>query len=136
MWKEQTKYIVSWRFPNSLLKYRCYIQAAIMFQWFFLQSTQWAGLYYFRIYTMWCDTNLSVSNVKTNLILGFQDTETWNNSTWFFLDHPWKFYFFFNWNLEFPHALTSIPLEIWVLHWVSKISVGNMKLFSFTQEHQ
>ena len=34
------------------------------------------------------------------------------NSTWIFLDHPWKFYFFFNWPLEFPHALFSIHLEI------------------------
>ena len=30
------------------------MQAVILFQWFFLQPTQWASLYYFRkIYTMW-----------------------------------------------------------------------------------
>ena len=34
------------------------------------------------------------------------------NSTWVFLDHPWKFYLFFNWPLEFTHALFSIHLEI------------------------
>ena len=34
------------------------------------------------------------------------------NSRWFFLDHPWKFHFFFNWPLEFSDALCSIPLEI------------------------
>ena len=32
--------------------------------------------------------------------------------TWFVLVHPWKFHFFFNWPLEFPHVLSSIPLEI------------------------
>ena len=25
---------------------------------------------------------------------------------------PWKFYFFFNWHLEFPHTFSSLPLEI------------------------
>ena len=41
-------------FPDSPLWYGHYIQAVIMFQWFFLQPTQWASLYYFRrIYTMW-----------------------------------------------------------------------------------
>ena len=30
------------------------MQAVIVFQWFFLQSTQWVSLYYFRkMYTMW-----------------------------------------------------------------------------------
>ena len=29
-----------------------------------------------------------------------------------FLEQPWKFHFFFNWLLELPHALSSIPLEI------------------------
>ena len=27
------------------------------------------------------------------------------------LEHPWNFHFFFNWPLEFPHALSSILLE-------------------------
>ena len=39
-------------------------------------------------------------------------TETHGNSTWIFLEHPWKFHFLFNWPLEFPHALSSIPLKI------------------------
>ena len=26
-----------------------------------------------------------------------------------FLEQPWKFHFFFNWLLELPHALSSIP---------------------------
>ena len=30
----------------------------------------------------------------------------------YLLEHPWKFHFFFNWPLEFPHFLSSIPLEI------------------------
>ena len=29
-----------------------------------------------------------------------------------FLEQPWKFHFFFNWLLELPHTLSSIPLEI------------------------
>ena len=37
-------------------------------------------------------------------------TKTHGNSTCF-LDHPWKFYFF-NQHLEFPHAISTIPLEI------------------------
>ena len=41
-------------FPNSLLRYWCYIQVVIVYQWFFLQPTQQASLYYFKkIYTMW-----------------------------------------------------------------------------------
>ena len=38
--------------------------------------------------------------------------KTHRNSTWVFLEHPWKFQFFFNWPLEFPHVLSSTPLEI------------------------
>ena len=34
-------------------------------------------------------------------------TTTRGNSTLVFLEHPWKFYFYFNWLLEFPHALSS-----------------------------
>ena len=34
--------------------------------------------------------------------------KTYGNSTWFLLDHPWKFHFFLNWPLEFLHALSSI----------------------------
>ena len=34
------------------------------------------------------------------------------NSTLFFLDHPRKFHFVFNWPLEIPHAISLIPLEI------------------------
>ena len=33
-------------------------------------------------------------------------------ATWFFLEKPWKFHFSFNWSLEYPHALSSSPLEI------------------------
>ena len=38
------------------------------------------------------------------------------NSTLVFLWQPWKFHFFFNWPLELPHALSSIPLEILCPH--------------------
>ena len=31
---------------------------------------------------------------------------------WFFLDHLWKFYFFFAWVLEFLLVLSSVPLKI------------------------
>ena len=31
---------------------------------------------------------------------------------YFFLDHAWKFHFFFYWLLEFPDSIFSIPLEI------------------------
>ena len=30
----------------------------------------------------------------------------------FFLEHPWKFCYFFHWPLEFPHFLSSVPLGI------------------------
>ena len=39
-------------------------------------------------------------------------TKTHCNFTWVFLEHRWKFYFFFNWFLKFSHAHSSIPLEI------------------------
>ena len=38
------------------------------------------------------------------------------NSTLFFLGHPRKFHFVFNWPLEIPHTLSLIPLEIPYLH--------------------
>ena len=38
-------------------------------------------------------------------------TKATGDFTWFFLDYPWKFHFFFNWALEFLHAISSIPLE-------------------------
>ena len=38
--------------------------------------------------------------------------KTHENSNWFFLDCHWKVYFFFNWPLEFPHAISTIPLDI------------------------
>ena len=34
--------------------------------------------------------------------------KTYGNSTWFLLDHPWKFHFLLNWPLEFLHALSSV----------------------------
>ena len=37
---------------------------------------------------------------------------THGNSKWVFLEHPSKSHFFFNWPLEFRHALSSIPLDI------------------------
>ena len=46
--------IVQWEFLDSLLWYRCYIQAIIVFHWICLELTQLASLYYFnRIYKMW-----------------------------------------------------------------------------------
>ena len=51
----QTRDIVRWRFPNTPFPYRHCIQAVIVFQWFFLQPTVQARLYYFRrICMMWC----------------------------------------------------------------------------------
>ena len=43
-------------------------------------------------------------------------TKTHGNYTWGFLEHPWKFHFLFNWPLEFPHALSPIPL--WKFHFL------------------
>ena len=46
--------IVQWEFLDSLLWYRCYIQAIIVFHWICLELTQLASLHYFnRIYKMW-----------------------------------------------------------------------------------
>ena len=46
--------IGQWEFLDSLLWYRCYIQAIIVFHWICLELTQLASLYYFnRIYKMW-----------------------------------------------------------------------------------
>ena len=46
--------IVQWEFLDSLLWYRCYIQANIALHWICLELTQLASLYYFnRIYKMW-----------------------------------------------------------------------------------
>ena len=39
-------------------------------------------------------------------------TKIHGNSTRFFLEHPWKFHFFFSWTLEFSYAIFSIPLKI------------------------
>ena len=50
----QTRDIVHWGFSDSSMQFRCYIQAVIVFQGFFLQPTQQASLHYFRkIYIMW-----------------------------------------------------------------------------------
>ena len=38
-------------------------------------------------------------------------TKVHGNST-FFLDHTWRFHFFFNWPLEFPQDISSVPLEV------------------------
>ena len=43
----QTRDIACWGFPDSLLQYGCYIKTVIVLQWFFLQTTQRASLYYF-----------------------------------------------------------------------------------------
>ena len=37
---------------------------------------------------------------------------THGDFTWVFLEYLSKFCFFINWPMEFPHAFTSIPLEI------------------------
>ena len=36
-----------------------------------------------------------------------RSAKTHGNSTWVFLEHSWKFHFFFNWPLEFLHAVSS-----------------------------
>ena len=41
-----------------------------------------------------------------------QKNKAYGNSTWFLFGHSWKFHFFCNWLLWFPHTLSSIPLEI------------------------
>ena len=41
-----------------------------------------------------------------------QNTKIDGNSIWFFLNHCWKFRFFFNWPVEFQHALPLIHLKI------------------------
>ena len=33
-------------------------------------------------------------------------SKIYGNSTWVFLDHPWKFHFFFSWPQEFRHSLS------------------------------
>ena len=40
-------------------------------------------------------------------------TKTYGRSTWFFLNHSWKFYFFFNWPLEIPHSFFQY---LWKFH--------------------
>ena len=39
-----------------------------------------------------------------------QKPKTDGNSKWIFLDHYFKLHFFFNWPLEFQHALSLTPL--------------------------
>ena len=39
-------------------------------------------------------------------------TKSHGNSTCVFLEHPWKFNFFFNWSLEYPDAISPIRQEI------------------------
>ena len=46
-----------------------------------------------------CATPIGISKAKN---------ETHGNSTWIFLDHAWKFLFFFYWPLEFPHSIFLI----------------------------
>ena len=46
-----------------------------------------------------CDTTLEIQ--------GQTEAKTHGNSTWVFLEHSWKFHFFFNWPLEFLHAVSS-----------------------------
>ena len=40
----------------------------------------------------------------------FQGQKFHGNSIWVVLEQPWEFHFFFNWSLEFPHDLSSVPL--------------------------
>ena len=50
----RTRGTFRWGFPDIPLGYGCYTQAVIVFQWFFLQPTKRASLYYFRgICAMW-----------------------------------------------------------------------------------
>ena len=43
------------------------------------------------------------------------------NSTWDFLEHSWKFHFFFNWHLEFLHGnrITS-TLPVWIFSGIAQ----------------
>ena len=50
---------------------------------------------------VWHPFETPKSKIKTHL-----------NSTWVFLKHPWKFNLLLNWPLQFPHALSSTPIEI------------------------
>ena len=42
----------------------------------------------------------------------WHSAKTYENSIWVFLEHPWKFHFYFGWPLEFPHAFSSISREV------------------------
>ena len=58
------------------------------------------------------ENKLSPLKILKNCVRSLGNSKTHENSTWVFLEHPYKFHFFFNWPLEIPHALLSIPLEV------------------------
>ena len=59
---------------------------------------------------------------------------------WVFLEHPWKFCFFFNWPQEFPHILSSKPLQnvlnppVCFFFWNSPMSMSILFLLHFLVE--
>ena len=54
--------------------------------------------------------------IQQNFVTPLGNSKFKNQDPWkfheFLLEHPWKFCFFFNWPLEFPYFLSSIPREI------------------------
>ena len=50
--------------------------------------------------------------------------KTHENFASVFLEHPWNFYSFFNWPLEFPHVFSSSPRPVWIFFWNSPMSDG------------
>ena len=71
------------------------------------------SLYFWKFWTKQSFTfEDSVKIVLHPLEIQRLKTKTHGNSAWFFLNHSWKFHFFSNLPLEFPHDLSSLPLEI------------------------
>ena len=52
---------------------------------------------------VWHPSEIPKSKTKTH------GNPTWHEFAWVFLEHPWKFHYFFNWILEF---FSSVSLEI------------------------
>ena len=71
-----------------------------------------------RVQTMPLEILEKASPVKIlwNYATPLGNSKTKNQDPWIFLNHPWKLHFPFNWPLEFPHVISSIPLENPSLH--------------------
>ena len=80
-----------------------------------LKKGSWGYIYFSEKKKPLKFLDLSLYSVKlcdTPLMgIRMSKTKTHENSTWVFCEHPWKFHFFFNWPLEFPHVPSSKSLE-------------------------